>query len=173
MMMPSCPVIQTARLRLRGPKADDFEYVAAFYADPNRAAGFGGPLKRDDAWRWFALSVGHWCLHGYGFWTVETNEGKTIGMVGLWNPEGWPEPELGWLLFEGAEGQGYAQEAAEAARRYAYEVLDLPALSSNIIPANTKSKSLATRMGAKYERTYDNVHMGEDELWRHPGPEAL
>jgi hypothetical protein len=28
-------------------------------------------------------------------------------------------------------------------------------------------------MGATYERTYHNPYMGEDMLYRHPGPEAL
>lgn len=171
-MLPNVPVLETDRLTLRGPAPQDIEPVIAFYADPVRSAGFGGPLKRDDAWRWFALSVGHWCLHGYGFWTVETKDDEIVGIVGIWNPEGWPEPELGWVMFENGEGKGFAFEAAKAVRDYAYEVLGMTTMSSNILPSNDRSKALARKMGAVYERTYDNPNMGTDELWRHPGPEA-
>jgi len=36
------------------------------------------------------------------------------------------------------------------------------------VPGNTRSIKLAERMGATFERTYINVHMGEDMLFRHP-----
>ena len=29
---------------------------------------------------------------------------------------------------------------------------------------------LAERMGAVHERTYENIHMGQDMLFRHPSP---
>ena len=87
--------------------------------------------------------------------------------------EGWPEPEIGWVVFEGFEGRGIAREAAERVRRYAYEDLGLTTLTSNIVPGNTRSVALAERMGATYERTYMNYSMGEDMLYRHPGPEEV
>ena len=31
--------------------------------------------------------------------------------------------------------------------------------------------SLAERLGARFEREYDNIHMGRDFLYRHPGPD--
>ncbi|MBN8629599.1 MAG: GNAT family N-acetyltransferase [Rhodobacterales bacterium] len=173
MTLTAAPRIETDRLILRGPEARDFEPVAAFYADAERSWGFGGPQNRNEAWRWFASLIGHWALRGYGFWMVETRAGETVGMVGLWEPEGWPEPELGWVMFENGEGRGYAFEAALAARRHAYATLGLPALSSNIFPGNQRSVALAERMGAHKEREYNNVSHGTEMVYRHPGPEAL
>ena len=121
--------------------------MAAFFADEARSWGFGGPQSRTEAWRWFASAIGHWALRGYGFWMVETKAGQLVGMVGLWAPEGWPEPELGWVMFEGGEGKGYAHEAAIAARGYAYDTLGFKTLSSNIFPGNTRSQALAQRLG--------------------------
>lgn len=168
------PDLHTQRLTLRGPQPQDFDAVASFFADKDRSSGFGGPMTRDNAWRWFATSLGHWHLRGYGFWTVElTQTGQICGIVGLWNPEGWPEPELGWVMFEGAEGKGIAHEAATEVRRYAYAVLDFPTLTSNIVPGNERSIALAKRLGATHERTYENPHMGTEHMFRHPGPEAL
>ncbi len=168
------PRLETERLILRGPEARDFEPIAAFYADESRCWGFGGVLRRDDAWRWLAMSIGHWALHGYGFFTMELKDsGTACGLAGLWNPEGWPEPELGWVLFDGFEGKGLAREGAERARQWAYTDLGMTTLTSNIKPGNDRSVALAERMGAKYERTYHNVHMGEDYLYRHPSPSEL
>ena len=169
-MVPQCPTLSSERLTLRAPTAADAENVITFLGDPARSPGFGGPLSRNDAWRWYASMIGHWHLRGYGFWMVDTLDGAPVGFVGLWNPEGWPEAELGWVLFDGAEGKGYAVEAALTVRNYAYDVLGMPALTSNIIPSNEPSKAVARRLGATFERLYDNPNMGEDELWRHPGP---
>jgi RimJ/RimL family protein N-acetyltransferase len=174
MIVPNAPQLETERLILRGPEAGDAEAMIAFLLDRERADGFGGYDHRGDAWRWFALNVGHWHLRGYGYFTIEMKDtGKPAGISGIWNPEGWPEPEIGWVVFEGYEGRGIAREAAERVRRYAYEDLGLKTLTSNIVPGNTRSIALAERMGASYERTYQNHHMGEDLLYRHPGPEEV
>jgi len=172
--MTPAPTIKTDRLTLRGPKAEDFEALAAFFADADRSSGFGGPLNRDDAWRWFAASIGHWHLRGYGFWTVVLKDtGKPCGICGFWYPEGWPEAELGWVMFENAEGKGIAFEAATRLREYGYNVLGFKTMTSNIIPNNERSIALAMRLGAIHERTYKNPHMGTELLFRHPAPEAV
>ncbi|MQQ08626.1 GNAT family N-acetyltransferase [Epibacterium sp. SM1979] len=169
----SIPTLTSERLVLRPPVKGDFENVAAFFADSERSWGFGGPLGRNEAWRWFASMIGHWALRGFGWWMVDTRDGQPAGFVGLWEPEGWPEPELGWVMFPGTEGKGYAFEAATEARRYAYDVLGFETLSSNIIPGNTRSIALAKRLGAHYERSYENVTHGTEWVYRHPAPEAL
>ena len=165
-------MLKTERLVLRGPETDDVEHIIAFYADAERSKGFGGPIARDEAWRWFASVIGHWHMRGYGFWTV-TLDGVPAGFVGIWYPEGWPEPELGWLVFEGFEGKGIAYEAALAVRTHAYTKMGFTTMSSNIVPGNVRSVALAERLGAVYESTYENINMGEDNLYRHPSPEEL
>ncbi len=168
------PVLETERLILRGHEPQDFEPMAAFYANAERASGFGGPLSREDAWRWMACSIGHWALHAYGYWSVVLKEtGTPCGLCGLWNPEGWPEAELGWAMYDGFEGMGLAREAAEQVRKYAYDTLGWTTLSSHIVPGNTRSVALAERLGARFEREYQNPHMGVDRIYRHPSPEEL
>ncbi len=167
------PTLETERLVLRAPREDDIGPLAEFFADAEYSAGFGGPLNRGDAWRWHALSVGHWIFRGYGYFSVDRKEdGRHIGLAGIWNPEGWPEPELGWVLYKPFQGQGYAYEAALAARDWAQEVLGMGPLTSNIVPENTASIRLAERLGARFERAYDNVFMGRVNAYRHPGKPA-
>lgn len=172
-MSAAPPRLETERLVLRGPQEADFDAYAGFLADSPRAEGFGREGDRPSAWRWFALNVGHWALRGYGYFTIESKQsGAPCGMSGIWNPEGWPEPEVGWALFDGFEGRGIAFEAAARARQWAYEALAMPALTSNIKPGNARSIALAERLGATLERTYRNPYFGETLLYRHPGPEA-
>jgi RimJ/RimL family protein N-acetyltransferase len=174
MSLTNAPRLETERLILRGPDRRDAEPMIAFLLDQDRAAGFGASPDRGDAWRWFSLNVGHWHWHGYGYFTIEMKDtGTPAGICGIWNPEGWPEPEVGWVVFDGFEGKGIAFEAAQRARLWAYQHLGFTTLTSNIVPGNTRSAALATRLGARMERTYTNIHMGEEELWRHPGPGAL
>ena len=173
MPLTNAPVLAAQTLILRGPQMDDFEPLAAFYADAPRAWGFGGALKRDEAWRWFAAVIGHWHIHGYGYFTIETQAGDVAGISGIWNPEGWPEPEVGWVVYAGFEGRGMAFEAASRARQWAYNDLGMTTLTSNILVGKTRSIKLAGRMGAHYERTYCNPNMGEGMLSRHPVPEGL
>lgn len=168
------PRLETEHLILRGPKRDDFDPLCTFLLDRDRSWGFGTEKDRARAWRWFACSIGHWALRGYGYFTMEWKEsGAPCGITGIWNPEGWPEPEIGWVVYEGFEGRGIAYEGAERARRWAYEVLGMTTLTSNIVPGNDRSAALAERLGAWFEREYDNVEMGTERLYRHPAPADL
>jgi RimJ/RimL family protein N-acetyltransferase len=164
------PTLQTERLTLRAPGPQDFEPFAAFYAS-ERASMVGGPEDRMSSWRRFAAVIGHWHLRGYGFWTVE-EAGTVRGLVGLWYPEGWPEPEIGWMLFDGAEGRGVAHEAALAARAHAYGALGWTTAISTIRPENARSIALAGRMGAVRDGDFDHPKVGTVGIWRHPGPDA-
>lgn len=173
MIAANVPVLTTERLTLRAPAEADFELYAALYAS-ERSAGIGGPLDRRAAWRGFAAELGHWILRGYGFWMADvTASGETVGQVGLWNPEGWSEVELGWAMFDGSEGKGYAFEAAQAIRTHAYETLGWGPLSSVIVPGNTRSEALARRLGATPEREWLSPSGRTGVIWRHPGKERL
>lgn len=162
------PTLTTDRLILREPRESDFAAVAAFYAS-DRSRFVGGPCSQIEAWRWLLLGIGHWVLKGYGYWTVEERAtGAVVGRVGVVSHEGWPEPELGWHIYEGFEGKGYGGEAALAARTHAQDEMGLGPLCSLIDPANDRSKALATRMGARFERMHAHLGGDEIELWRHP-----
>ncbi len=49
-------------------------------------------------------------------------------------------------------GKGFATEAAEASRAYAYDVLGWDTAISQVDPANDASKSVALRLGASFEK---------------------
>ncbi len=167
------PEQETERLILRGPKPSDWLADAAFRTS-DRAQFVGGPTDRRTAWRGFAARWGHWAIHGYGMFVVTLRgSDDPLGIVGPLFPEGWAEPELGWVLYEAAEGKGIAFEAAQAARRYVYDDLGWKTAISYISPDNMRSRALAERMGCVLD---DSVAHPFDEpclVYRHPAPEAL
>ncbi len=171
--LPSIPTLETERLILRAHSLDDMDAYAAFYAS-DHAKFVGGPMTRELAWRNLALEAGHWLLRGFGRWAIEDKEnGKWVGITGLWFPEGFPEHELGWDLAEHATGKGYATEAAAAARAYAYDTLGWSTLISLVADGNDASAAVAKRLGAQADGRFTHERFGEMTIYRHPKPEAL
>lgn len=149
------PVLETPRLRLRAFKADDLDDYHALVgnAEAMRFIGTGRALGRDEAWTQMATMLGHWNLRGYGLWAVEEKKsGALIGRVGLYNPEGWPQLEIGWALRPSFWGQGYATEAARIAMEYGFETVGAGELVSFIQPRNAPSVKVAERLGEKFLR---------------------
>ena len=58
------PALETDRLLLRPPCAEDFDAWAAFMADPVAARFFGGAQPPADAWRSLAAMTGAWVISG-------------------------------------------------------------------------------------------------------------
>ncbi|MBM2575727.1 GNAT family N-acetyltransferase [Jannaschia sp. Os4] len=162
------PTLHTERLILRAPEGRDHAPLAAFYAS-DRSRFVGGPLTAERAWRKLAEEAGHWILRGYGRWIVE-RDGTAVGMVGLWYPDAWPEPEIGWDLFEGHEGQGYATEAGAAARAHAYGALGWTTAISLVAHGNDGSARVAQRLGCTREADIAHEVFGPMQVWRHPAP---
>jgi len=160
--------IETERLILRPWTADDFEPFAFYYSDADDARYVGGQKTLDEAWRHFALLIGHWQLKGFGYWAVEEKQtGDFVGCIGLWQSAGWPELELGYWLIKQYHGKGYAYEAAFECREYAKNILHAPSLVSYIDPDNAPSIKLAEALGAKYEETIELLKHGPHGVYRH------
>lgn len=152
------PEIETERLRLCALDNRHFEAYAAMLADAGstRFVGDGQPLDRMNAWRSMAMLLGHWHLRGYGMWAVERrDDGRFIGRVGLHNPEGWPDIELGWMLVPDERHQGYATEAARASLDFAFGRLQVSRAISLIRAENSASERVARRIGGRQGTTID------------------
>ncbi|MEM1373161.1 MAG: GNAT family N-acetyltransferase [Pseudomonadota bacterium] len=167
------PTLHTERLRLTALGERHFEPLAAFYAD-ERSSFVGGPLTAERTWRALATEIGHWTLRGYGRFAVElTKTDEMVGLIGPWYPAGWPEPELGWDLMNGFEGQGFAAEAARAARDWVYREKGWTTAISLTADGNTASAKLAQRLGCTHDGCFSHEIFGDMDVWRHPNPGAL
>lgn len=158
------PTLHTDRLTLRAPEAADFPAFAAFHASP-RAAAAGLALDATRAYERLLALAGGWSLWGYGGWIV-TLDGRPAGHVGLLNLPHRADVELAWALFDSFEGQGIAQEAARAARRFAVDTLGLKRLVSYVANGNARAAALARRLGCTPEAA--PAHDPEATTWLHP-----
>ena len=79
------PVLETARLRLRGRTLDDFAFFREMWADPAVTRYIDGkPRSEEDTWTKFLRMIGHWSVMGFGYWAVEEKEsGALIGEAGF------------------------------------------------------------------------------------------
>jgi RimJ/RimL family protein N-acetyltransferase len=142
------PVIETERLRLRPYREEDLASLLAIYAT-ERAAYIGGRLTDRQVWDGFMNCIGQWPVLGIGGWAVEQlSTGALVGEVAVHRPVDYPETEIGWLLFDGFEGRGFAFEAAFAARDWARANNRVASLVSYIDTDNGRSIRLAERLGA-------------------------
>ena len=164
------PVLETGRLILRAPRAEDWPPSAAFLAT-ERSRFVGGPVETGGAWRIFAHVVGHWTLRGFGLFVVcDKARDAALGTVGPWYPADWPEREIGWTLWRAEdEGKGFAQEAARAALDHAFRALGWETAVSYIDPGNARSIALAERLGAVRDPRAA-APGGGGLVYRHPAP---
>jgi RimJ/RimL family protein N-acetyltransferase len=143
------PPLETERIIMRPWRTEDLDAVAGWMSDPEVMRYLGGVRGRAEAWRSMATYLGHWHLRGYGLWAVQSRaDGRLLGRVGLWNPEGWPGIEVGWTLARFAWGQGFASECGAASLAWAWKTLpDLDRILSVIDPENLASRRVAERLG--------------------------
>lgn len=169
------PVLETERLILRAPDMRDWPAFADFMLSERSQFVRRPETDRRLAWRAFGHWIGHWVMRGFGqFVFTDRATGATLGATGNWFPEGWPEREIGWMVFTPeAEGKGYASEAARAVLSHSFGTLGWDTAVSYIAPANTPSIALAERLGARLDPDAQSPFPDQGLLvYRHPRPEG-
>ncbi|UYO00422.1 MAG: GNAT family N-acetyltransferase [Devosia sp.] len=141
------PRLTTERLVLRAPEMTDWPDYAAFLAS-ERSRFMGGPFAGWAAWGMFSSDVAMWSLYGHGALMIDRRDtGVCVGQVGINHGPMFPEKELGWLLYAGHEGKGYATEAGAAMRDWAFTTLGLETLVSYFDASNSRSMAVSARLG--------------------------
>ena len=146
--MPST-VLETPRLTLRPPAAEDLPGFVEFHSDAVTMEYLGGVTAEADTWRALAMMIGTWSLNPASMFSVIVREtGDWVGRIGPWIPHQWPVQEVGWGVLRRAEGNGYALEAAVASLDYVFDELDWERVDHLIDEGNTRSQALAERLGS-------------------------
>jgi RimJ/RimL family protein N-acetyltransferase len=159
--------LETERLLLRLPQAEDLDVYAKLFADPEVVRYTGGVTKTPaESAMAIERMVRHWQDHGVGLFSIVRKEDeRVIGRVGflLWDSESWlhammqapgneRETEIGWTLARSHWGRGYATEGATAARDWALQELGHNRLVSLIQRGNDASVRVARKLGETLER---------------------
>ena len=162
-------LIETERLVLRQPTEADTEAPPAWLSDPEVMDWLGGVEPA-------ATVVRHWLdqwerFPAGKFLVQRRDEAAVIGRVGVnyydvrtWQRSVAGDPELTWALAREHWGHGYATEAALAVREW----LQAPRLISLITAENTRSQTVAQRLGAQPEQTVELPDYGPHVVWVHP-----
>ena len=167
--MSDIPRLRTPRLILRAQRPEDTEPLMAAYAD----AGFSRYITREqraldrvEAWRPIALMAGSWATRGFGNWIAEARaSGCAVGRLGPWQPEGWPDFEIGWSIFPDHQGHGYAVEGAAAAMIWVRETLGRDYVIHLIDPANKASEKVAEKLGGGITGSWEIPGVTTLNIW--------
>jgi len=155
--------LHTPRLLMRPWRDADRAAFAALSGDPRVMAYFPRPLTPRESDAQLAEMQAHFVEHGYGWWALQLRSGGSpIGYAGLQWCE-FPAPfapalSIGWRLATEYWGEGYAQEAAQAALTFAFEQLQVEEVVAFSVPANLSSLALMERLGMGYAARDDFEH---------------
>ncbi|MBI4922795.1 MAG: GNAT family N-acetyltransferase [Devosia nanyangense] len=153
--MTVIPTLETARLRLRPYRLEDFDDYVAMWADPAVVRFIGGvPFTREASWGRFIRQIGMWHAMGFGFFALEHREtGAYAGEAGFHEARRAITPSLegtmecGWGLTSAMHGQGLAEEAMRAALGWAAENGKGERLTCIVDEDNAASLRVAGKLG--------------------------
>lgn len=160
--MSEAPALETTRILMRPHRVDDFQDLAAMWAEPAVARYISGkPSTRQDSWARLLRYIGHWQALPYGYWALEDKAtGQFLGEVGFADfkrdiqPPLDGFPEIGWILRSTAHGRGLASEAVAAAVSWGDANLDSDRTVCIVDPEHAASMRVAEKNGYReFERT--------------------
>jgi RimJ/RimL family protein N-acetyltransferase len=158
--MATMTVLTTQRLILREMTSADLDDIAALLGDGYVMRYYPRPKTRGEAQGWIHWNQRLYRDHGFGLWAVELRStGEFVGDCGLTpqRVDDAEEIEVGYHVRASLQGNGYAIEAASAARDFARDRLGLHRLIAIINPANRPSQGVARKIGLEPEK-HSTVH---------------
>jgi RimJ/RimL family protein N-acetyltransferase len=153
--MAKMTVLTTRRLILREMSSADLDDFAGLLGDEYVMRYYPRPKTRSEAQGWIDWNQGLYRDHGFGLWAVILRStGEFVGDCGLTlqRVDDAEEIEVGYHVRASLQGNGYATEAASAARDFARDRLGLHRLIAIINPANQPSQGVARKIGLKPEK---------------------
>lgn len=158
-------ILETERLQLREMNLNDFDSLCKILKDEEAMYAYEGAFSDSEVQEWLDRQIARYKKWGFGSWAVVLKQtGEMIGQCGL-TMQPWKDEELleiGYLLQRSHWHNGYATEAAEACKKYAFEVLNADAVHSMIRTTNTPSRNVALRNGMVATDSWTKHYRGVD-----------
>ena len=151
-------VLETDRLVLRPPAADDLPWIQEHMNTPGVMQFLGGAIRSpEEVAAGLEADLAAFDGGGHRRWTVWLrDEDCRIGRCGLFHVRSDAAPEnlrgqneIGWTFAENFQGRGYVIEAAKAVLGFAFEELRFPIVYSQTSESNVPSTRMMVRLGLK------------------------
>ena len=159
-------ITETKRLYLREMKQIDFSAIAEILQDDTAMFAYEGAFSDEEVAKWLNDRIAQYKDWGMSLWAVVLKEtDQVIGQCGLTlqQVQGETVTEIGYLFNRDYWHQGYAVEAAQACKTYAFDVLGIDRVFSIIRDNNIASMNVAIRNGmtvrTKFIKTYRGIEM--------------
>ena len=149
--------LQSTRIKLREFEQFDFPDLAEMLQDPRVMYAYEHVFSDRDVQEWLDRQQTCYFRYGFGLWAIVLREtGEMVGQAGLtMQPcEETEVLEIGYLLKRRFWHQGYATEAAEVCKQYAFSQLQAPKVYSIIKADNEPSKRVARAIGMQREKKF-------------------
>lgn len=151
-------MIETERLYLRELTIEDQKDLAKVLSDPVAMHYYPEPFNLEKVRDWILWNRDSYIKNRHGLWAVILKEkSKFIGDCGITMQEIDQElvPEIGFHIIRDYWNKGYATEAAQACKEYAFEVLEYPEIYSYTTLNNIPSQKVAKKIGMRTYKVFE------------------
>lgn len=156
-MYSGVTILETKRRFLREMNTDDYEALYAVLSDSTIMQHYPYSFDEKRVRDWILRNMNRYMEDGFGLWAVCLKDtGEMIGDCGLILQyiDGELLPEIGYHIRRDCQHRGYATEAADAVRDWAFRNTNYTALYSYCKYTNVESIKTAEAIGMKFYREY-------------------
>ena len=144
--------LKTERFILRYITQEDFEELKAILQDKDVMYAWEYNFSDNDVQNWIDKNLELYKKYNLGYFLmIENTSGKILGQSAL-TPDiidGYTYYEIGYILKKEYWHNGFATEAANALKNYAFNTLNLNEIIFEIRPDNISSRKIAENLNAK------------------------
>lgn len=158
--------MESARLRFRRLRADDFSLVAPILQDAQTMYAWEHSFSYEEVVDWIADMLRRYREDGYGYYAgLDRETGDLIALAGPLKERLDAETTaigIGYIVRRDVWGQGYGVECARASLTFAFEKLDAPRALALIRPDNIASLHVAAACGMQPVDQLTRQYHGKD-----------
>lgn len=158
-------IFESPRLYTREMVASDLRALSRILQDPQTMYAYEHAFSDEETIEWFDRQIDRYRKDGHGLWAlIHKDTDEMIGQCGLTYQDfaGESVLEIGYLLRRDCWHQGFAVEAANAAKKYAFASLDVDEVYSIVRDNNIASMNVAIRNGMTIKGRFIRHYYGVD-----------
>lgn len=158
-------ILETKRLYLRELCMEDIAELSEVLSDAESMKYYDHPFSKDEVEKWIKWNIDNYKNHNFGLWAVMLKEGDIfIGDCGITIQEINNEslPEIGYHIKKEFWNKGFATEAAEGCKKYAFETLNLDTVFTYTTSSNFPSRRVAEKNGMVFIKKFKKALYGKD-----------